>query len=44
MEMGGLIIQACNEITEDIINNIAVRVEQVSRRNGGHTEHLIQKG
>jgi AraC-like DNA-binding protein len=43
-----LIIQACNEITEDmcrqVINNITVRVEEVARRNGGHIEHLIHRG
>jgi hypothetical protein len=47
MELRTLIIQACNEITEDmcrrIINNITVRVEEVARRNGGHVEHFIHK-
>jgi ribosomal protein L12E/L44/L45/RPP1/RPP2 len=36
MELRALIIQACNEITEDmcrqVINNITVRVEEVARR------------
>jgi hypothetical protein len=45
MEFGALIIQACNEITDDmcrrVINNITVRVEGVAGRNGGHIEHLI---
>jgi hypothetical protein len=45
MELRALIIQACNEITEDMchraINNIIVRVEEVVRYNGGHTEHFI---
>jgi hypothetical protein len=48
MELRALIIQACNEITEDmcrrVINNITVRVEEVARRNGGHTEHLVHRG
>jgi hypothetical protein len=47
MELGALIIQACNEITEDmcrrVINNITARVE-VATRNGGHTEHLTHTG
>jgi hypothetical protein len=45
MELRAPIIQACNEITEDICrrvtNNITVRAEEVARRNGGHIEHLI---
>jgi hypothetical protein len=48
MELRALIIQACNEITEDmchgVINNITVRVEEVARRNGGHIEHLVHRG
>jgi hypothetical protein len=48
MELRALIIQVCNEITEDmchqVINSITVRVEAVARRNGGHIEHLIQSG
>jgi hypothetical protein len=40
MELGALIIQVCNEITEDmcclVISNIIVRVEEHARRNGGH--------
>jgi hypothetical protein len=48
MELRALIIQACNEITEDmyrrVINNITVRVEEDARRNGGHIEHLIHRG
>jgi hypothetical protein len=47
MELRALLIQACNEITEDmcrrVINNITVRVEEVARRNGGHIEHLIHR-
>jgi hypothetical protein len=27
-----------------IINNNTVRAEEVARRNGGHTEHLIHRG
>jgi hypothetical protein len=46
-ELRALIIEACNEITEDmchrVINNITVHVE-VAIRNGGHTEHLIHTG
>jgi hypothetical protein len=46
MELRALIIQACNEVTEDmcrrVINNITVCVE-VARCNGGHIEHLIHK-
>jgi hypothetical protein len=38
MELRALIIQACNKITEDmccqVINNITVHVEEVTRRNG----------
>jgi hypothetical protein len=48
MELRALTIQACNKLTEDMcrqeINNITVRVEEVSRRNGGHIEHLIHRG
>jgi hypothetical protein len=48
MELRAQIIQACNEITEDmcrqVINNITVRVEEVTRRNGGHIEHLLHRG
>jgi hypothetical protein len=48
MELRALIIQACSEITEDmcyrVINNITVPVEEVARRNGGHTENLIHRG
>jgi hypothetical protein len=48
MELRPLIIQACNEITEDmcrrVINNITVSVEGVARCNGGHNEHLIHRG
>jgi hypothetical protein len=48
MELRALIIQTCNGITEDmcrqVLNNITFRVEEVTRRNGGHTEHLIHRG
>jgi hypothetical protein len=47
MEMRALIIQTCNEITEDIcrrVINLTVGVEGVARRNGGHNEHLIHRG
>jgi hypothetical protein len=48
MEVRALIIQTCNEITEDmfcqIINNIIVCVVEGARHNGGHTEHLIHRG
>jgi hypothetical protein len=48
MELRALIIQACNEIIEDmccqVINNITFPVEEVARCNGGHIEHLIQRG
>jgi hypothetical protein len=41
MELKALIIQACNEITEDmwrrVINIITALVEEVARLNGGHT-------
>jgi hypothetical protein len=47
MELRALIIQACKEITENmcrrVINNITVRVEEVAKCNGGHTEHLIHR-
>jgi hypothetical protein len=47
MELRALIIQVCNEITEDmcrgVINNIRVRVEEAARRNGGHIENLIHR-
>jgi hypothetical protein len=48
MELRALIIQACNEITEDmwrrVINIITVRVEEAARRNGGQIEHLNHRG
>jgi hypothetical protein len=48
MELRALIIQACSKITEDmccrVINSITVHVEEVSRCNGGHIEHLIHRG
>jgi hypothetical protein len=48
MELRAVIIQACNEITEDmchrVINNITVRVEEIAGRNGGHIERLIHRG
>jgi hypothetical protein len=48
MELRALIIQACNEITEDmchrVTNNITVRVEEVATLNDGHIEHLIHGG
>jgi hypothetical protein len=48
MELRALIIQACNEITEDmchrVINNITVHTEEAAKLNGGHTEHLIHRG
>jgi hypothetical protein len=48
MELRALLIEACNGITEDmrrrVINNITVRVKEVARRNGGHTERLIHRG
>jgi hypothetical protein len=47
MEFLALLIEACNEITEDMcrrVINITVRVEEVARRNGGHSEHLIHSG
>jgi hypothetical protein len=48
MELRALIIQACNELTEDmrrgVINSITVRVEEVARRNGAHIECLIHRG
>jgi hypothetical protein len=46
MELRALIIQVCNEITEDMCHqviSITVRVEEAARRNGGHTEHLIHR-
>jgi hypothetical protein len=48
MELRALIIQACNEITENmcchVINKITVCVEEAVRYNGGHTEYLIHRG
>jgi hypothetical protein len=48
MELKALIIEACNEITENIclrvINNITVPVEDNAKRNGGHIEQLIYRG
>jgi hypothetical protein len=48
MELRALIIQACNQITEDmcrrVIHNITVHVEEVARRNGDHIERLIHRG
>jgi hypothetical protein len=46
MEFRALIIQACNEITEDMccqVINITVCVEEIAKRNGGHIEHLIHR-
>jgi hypothetical protein len=47
MELRVLIIQACNEITEDmccrVINSVMSRVEEAARCNGGHIEHLIHR-
>jgi hypothetical protein len=45
-ELRAPIIQAYNEITEDICHQvikITVRVEEVARRNGGHIEPLIHR-
>jgi hypothetical protein len=47
MELRALFIQTCNGITEDMwgrVINITVRVEEVARQNGGHTEYLIHRG
>jgi hypothetical protein len=47
MELRALITEACNGITEDMCRRVStstVRAEEVSRRNGGHTAHLIHKG
>jgi hypothetical protein len=48
MDLRALIIQDCNEITEDmcrrVISNMTVIVEEVARFNGGHIEHFIHKG
>jgi hypothetical protein len=47
MELRGLIIQACNEITEDmccwVINVITVCFEEAARNNGGHTNTWFWK-
>jgi hypothetical protein len=46
MKLRALIIQACNEITEDMcrqVINITVHVE-VARCDGSHNEHLIHRG
>jgi hypothetical protein len=47
MELRALIIRACNKITMDmcrrVINNIIICVEEVTRYNGGHIEHLIHR-
>jgi hypothetical protein len=48
IELRALIIEACNEMTEDIcrrvIRNVTDHVEEAARRNGGHIEHSIHKG
>jgi hypothetical protein len=47
MELRALIIQACNEITADMclrVIKITVCTEEVARHNGGHIEHLINRG
>jgi hypothetical protein len=48
MELRGVMIPACNEITEDmcclVINSITVRVEEAARCNGGHIEYVIHSG
>jgi hypothetical protein len=47
MELRALIIEACNEITEDMcrrVINITARVEEVARRNGDHIERLFHRG
>jgi hypothetical protein len=47
IELRAVIIQAFNEITEDmcheVINSITVCVEEVAIRNGGHFEHFIHR-
>jgi hypothetical protein len=47
LKLRALIIQACNEITEDmchrVINNNTVCVE-VAKHNGSHVERLIHRG
>jgi phenylpyruvate tautomerase PptA (4-oxalocrotonate tautomerase family) len=47
MELKALLIEACNEIAEDmchqVINNITVAVEEVARRNGDYIEHLVHR-
>jgi hypothetical protein len=46
MELRSLIIQACNDITEDMFRrviNITVRVEGVARRNSGRIEHVVHR-
>jgi hypothetical protein len=47
MELRALMIQACNEITDElccrVINSVTVHVE-VARRNGGRIEHLFHRG
>jgi hypothetical protein len=47
MELRALIMQACNDITEDMCHRAisnTVRVEEVARCNGGHIEPLIHRG
>jgi hypothetical protein len=48
LELTALIIQACNEMTEDlccrVINDITVCVEEAARHNGAHMEHLSYRG
>lgn len=47
MELGALIIQAYNKITEDMccrVLNITARAEEVARHNGSHIKHLIHTG
>jgi hypothetical protein len=48
MKLRALIIQACNEITENmcrrVTNNITICVEEVPTRNDDHIEHLIHRG
>jgi hypothetical protein len=44
MEFRAVIIQTCNEITEDMcrrVINITVRAEETAGREGGHIENLI---
>jgi hypothetical protein len=47
MQLRALVVQLCSDISEDmchrVITNMAVRLTEVVRQNGGHIEHVLRK-